>query len=475
MCSKRAEGASLLRRMIVVATTALVGISLAAGALTFTVSWRYLMHRAVSVIGRLAADLQREYPVCGGDTPTFFRHMEIDAAEHDAARTFIVLSTPDGRALRATPMPERLKARILRAVRQGRRDHRFYTERASPDDRHVAVRLKSLALPDGNVVTVARDVTDIERYLLFLALVQGVAVVLGAFFTGLGVTLLATRFVRRLQAVAATAAAIEAGDWSRRVAEDARESREVRALVRAFNGMCEKNEKTLNELRVLTDNIAHDLRTPLTRLSMAAETVLTGGTLRDSLPERVHNEAQGMLEMINTMLEISQTGAKIDRSPRADVDLAALVRALGELYLPLAEQAGILLRVHAPEGGLVVSGHRAKLQQLVGNLLENALKYTPRGGRVDLALDGAPGGARLVVADTGCGIAAADLPHVYTRFWRADASRNLPGNGLGLALVKAIVTSYGGDIRCASTPGRGTVFTVDLPLGDERRRAPRRP
>lgn len=304
-----------------------------------------------------------------------------------------------------------------------------------------------------------------------------IAVRLPSFLAALGLLGLLFLVLRRLRdaaaarvavlvcatSVASTATAIAAGDWSRRVEEEKKESREVRALVRAFNGMCDKNEKTLNELRVLTDNIAHDLRTPLTRLSMAAETVLTGGTLRDPLPDRVLGEARGMLEMINTMLEISQTGAKIDRSPRTDLDFAHLVRDLGDFYQPLAEQAGLTLRVHVPERGLAFSGHRAKLQQLVGNLLENAIKYTPRGGRIDLSLDTLPEGVRLVVVDTGCGISAADLPHIYTRFWRADASRSLPGNGLGLALVKAIVTSYGGRLHCDSVPGQGSAFTVVLP------------
>lgn len=218
-----------------------------------------------------------------------------------------------------------------------------------------------------------------------------IAVRLPSFLAALGLLGLLFLVLRRLRdaaaarvavlvcatSVASTATAIAAGDWSRRVEEEKKESREVRALVRAFNGMCDKNEKTLNELRVLTDNIAHDLRTPLTRLSMAAETVLTGGTLRDPLPDRVLSEA--------------------------------------------------------------------------------------RGGRIDLSLDTLPEGVRLVVADTGCGISAADLPHIYTRFWRADASRSLPGNGLGLALVKAIVTSYGGRLHCDSVPGQGSAFTVVLP------------
>lgn len=463
MSSKRADGGPSLRRHIIAVTTATMGvIAIAVGVLTVTVSWQYHMRRVYAMVGRLTEDLRDEYRELGGGTPTFFEHMDIDADEHDSTRTFVVLSTADGRALRTTAMPERLKARILHAIRRGRRDHRFYTERASPEDRHVAVRMKTLALHDGNLITVARDVTDVERYLLFLALAQGVDILLATLLTGLVVTLVTARFVRRLNSVASTAAAIEAGDWGRRVAEDDGESREVRALVRAFNGMCDKNERTLNELRVLTDNMAHDLRTPLTRLSMAAEASLFDDTKRDGLPDRVLGEAHGMLEMINTLLDIAQTGARIDRSPRADLDLARLVRDLSALYQPLAEQRGLTLRVHAPEGEVAFSGHRAKLQQLVGNLLENAVKYTPRGGRIDVTLKGGVDGVTLAVADTGCGIAAADLPHIYTRFWRADASRTRPGNGLGLALVHAIVTSYGGSVRCDSTPGKGSVFTVRL-------------
>ena len=294
MSSKPADGYSLQRRMIAVTTATLCGIALTAGVLTFTVSWQYLMRRVYTMVDRLVEDLQDEYHELGGLTTEFAQHMDIDAAEHDVNRTFIVLSTRNGRELRATSMPERLKARILRAVHQGRREHRFYTERASPSDRHVAVRLKTLELNDGNLITVARDVTDIERYLLFLALTQGIAVILGAFFTGLGVTLIVTRFVRRLKAVASTATAIEAGDWSRRVEEEKKESREVRALVRAFNGMCDKNEKTLNELRVLTDNIAHDLRTPLTRLDARRELLWVGDDIvahvSSALPQVVDEE-----------------------------------------------------------------------------------------------------------------------------------------------------------------------------------------
>lgn len=463
MSSKSANGHSLKRRMIIAATASMCAIAVAVGALIVVVSWHYHMRHVYTMVGRLADDLKDEYRELNGMTQEFFRHMDIDADEHDINRTFIVLSTADGKELRTTAMPERLKSRILRAVKQGRREHRFYTERSSPTDRHVAVRLKSCKLYDGNFITVARDVTSIERYLLFLTITQGVAILLSTILTCFAVTLIVSRFVRRLKSIASTATTIEAGDWSCRVTEDTNESREIQALVHAFNGMCDKNERTLNELRVLTDNIAHDLRTPLTRLSMAAETALFNETTRDQLPDKTLNETRNMLEMINTMLDIAQTGSKIDRSPRADIDVGDLVRNIGELYQPLADQVGLSISVRTPEKEVWFSGHRAKLQQLIGNLLENAIKYTPGGGRIELSLENSTECIKLSVSDTGCGIAAEDIPHIYTRFWRADSSRSRPGNGLGLALVHAIVTSYGGRIKCESTIGKGSTFTVFLP------------
>ena len=111
-----------------------------------------------------------------------------------------------------------------------------------------------------------------------------------------------------------------------------------------------------------------------------------------------------------------------------------------------------------PDAPLYVSAHKGRLQQMLGNLLDNALKFTPKGGRIEVRLASNP--FSLSVANTGPGIPAADIPHVFKRFWRGDGSRSLPGNGLGLALVKAIVTSYGGSVKCESTPGEWTVFTV---------------
>jgi len=227
--------------------------------------------------------------------------------------------------------------------------------------------------------------------------------------------------------------------------------------------MCDQNEKTLTELKTLTDDIAHDLRTPLTRLRTAAEFAAMGGELKRPLAEMLFEQSSDMLELINTMLEISQTGCRIDRTPREEIDLCAFMRETADLYSTVLDDQGLRLTLDLPDAPVVFSGHRGRMQRLVGNLLDNAIKYTPRGGAISISLVREGSAAVIRVADTGCGISADDLPHVFHRFWRSDASRSLPGNGLGLALAKAIVTSYAGAITCDSSPGRGTVFTISLP------------
>ena len=188
-----------------------------------------------------------------------------------------------------------------------------------------------------------------------------------------------------------------------------------------------------------------------------------GGELKRPLPEMLFEQSSDMLELINTMLEISQTGCQIDRTPREDVDLCAFLRDLADLYATVLDDQGLSLSLDLPKDAVVFSGHRGRLQRLLGNLLDNAIKFTPRGGKLSVALARTDDGIVLRVSDTGCGIAPEDLPHIFRRFWRSDSSRSLPGNGLGLALVKAIVTSYAGSISCASVPGQGTSFTIVFP------------
>ena len=236
------------------------------------------------------------------------------------------------------------------------------------------------------------------------------------------------------------------------------------AFFLAYRSIRRRHAKAMQELHDLSDDIAHDLRTPLARMHAQAELAAMGDVSAAELAAGVAEETSSMLELINTMLDLSQTGARIERSPRMDVDLAAIVRQMTEFYASVAEDKGVAFILDLPEGEIVRSAHKAKLQQLVGNLLDNAVKFTPSGGTVSVTLTKEPdtGLARLAVSDTGIGISEEDQPNLFKRFWRSDASRSLPGNGLGLAVVKAIVTSYGGTITCTSRPGVGTTFVVKL-------------
>ena len=236
------------------------------------------------------------------------------------------------------------------------------------------------------------------------------------------------------------------------------------AFFLAYRSIRRRHAKAMQELHDLSDDIAHDLRTPLARMHAQAELAAMGDVSAAELAAGVAEETSSMLELINTMLDLSQTGARIERSPRMDVDLAAIVRQMTEFYASVAEDKGVAFILDLPEGEIVRSAHKAKLQQLVGNLLDNAVKFTPGGGTVSVTLTKEPetGLARLAVSDTGIGISEEDQPNLFKRFWRSDASRSLPGNGLGLAVVKAIVTSYGGSVTCTSRPGVGTTFVVKL-------------
>ena len=236
------------------------------------------------------------------------------------------------------------------------------------------------------------------------------------------------------------------------------------AFFLAYRSIRRRHAKAMQELHDLSDDIAHDLRTPLARMHAQAELAAMGEVSAQELATGVAEETTSMLELINTMLDLSQTGARIERSPRMDVDLAAIVRQMTEFYASVAEDKRVAFVLDLPEGEIVRSAHKAKLQQLVGNLLDNAVKFTPSGGTVSVTLTKEPetGLARLAVSDTGIGISDEDKPNLFKRFWRSDASRSLPGNGLGLAVVKAIVTSYGGSVTCTSRPGVGTTFVVKL-------------
>jgi heavy metal sensor kinase len=248
---------------------------------------------------------------------------------------------------------------------------------------------------------------------------------------------------------------------------------ELGRLAATLNQMWTRLERSFAALRRFTADASHELKTPLTVVRAGVERAIT----RPGQPPEILAPLEETLQEVNRMTELLDSLLTLARADegRADlhkepVDLREIIEEAGETGELLAEHAGVGMEIHLPAEPVVVPVDRSRIRQLALNLIENAVKYTPRGGNVSVELGSHNGRAVFSVADTGIGIAAGDLPHVFDRFWRADSARTRTseraGTGLGLAICKWIAEAHGGTIEVQSRPGRGTTFTVGLPRGE---------
>lgn len=314
---------------------------------------------------------------------------------------------------------------------------------------------------DGNILVIGAHMHPFNKYtvnLLYSILATLGLSLLVSIFSG---RFIADKFVCGIKRITDSARKIEYGNYSERV-EHGTEGAEIDSLVDAFNDMTNNTEKLLSELKTISDNMAHDLRTPITRMRGMAEMSL-GNSKDNELASDVAEECANMLTMINAMLEITQAEFNINAADYETLDFARIAHDALELLSTVADDKGVAIKADIPEKPLMFSGDKIKLQRLLANLLDNAIKFTPSGGTVSFILKQSQSDIVLSIADTGCGIPEKDQGRVFERFYRSDSSRNIPGNGLGLSLVKAIVDSYGGEISFTSEEGRGTVFTLKLP------------
>jgi signal transduction histidine kinase len=283
-------------------------------------------------------------------------------------------------------------------------------------------------------------------------------------FGGLIGWFMARRALLGVEEVTQTAEDISKGAIERRVPLRARGA-EIDRLATAFNNMLERIHSLICGMREITDNIAHDLRSPITRIRGVAEMTLTSGKSvgeYENMAANTIEECDRLLEMIETMLAISELEAGAGSLAMGEVDMAGVVEDACELFQPLAEDKGLTIVTEVPTSSRVY-GDIQKLQRLVANLLDNAIKYTPHEGNVTVSIDGDEAQVLLLVKDTGVGISGDDLANVFERFYRCDPSRSGAGVGLGLSLVMAIVRSHGGEVAVTSSPGKGSTFTVSLP------------
>ncbi len=310
------------------------------------------------------------------------------------------------------------------------------------ETREHEMRARYFALPGGYQMLVGHDVQERQdvKSLMMRGLIAAVVLTLllglgGGFWMG-------RRILAQAGAISAVATQIMRGDLSQRLpVRDADD--EINTLAREINTMLDKIEQLTLGMRTVLDSAAHDLRTPLNRLQASAEgamSTLTPGSAERRVLERVTTEVDRMRSTLDALLRIAL--AETGTVAREQVDLSELVGSVVELYAPVSEERGIVLE-SSVAAGAQVQGNRQLLAQALANLLDNAIKFTPDGGHIRVALDGSGSAPQVIVEDNGPGIPADKREIVLGRRVRLDEARNFPGSGLGLSLVAAVTKLHG--------------------------------
>lgn len=338
-------------------------------------------------------------------------------------------------------------------------------ETVSLDGRRDQVRILYALIGPGVILQIGQSMENYARIIdAFRGIFLTTMALLIALATGVG-WFMARRAVSGVEAITRTARSISGGTLEKRVPVKSRGD-EIDQLAVTFNQMLDRIQTLVTEIRQMGDNIAHDLKSPLTRIrGMAEITLTTGESLSEyqTMAASAIEDCDRLLDMINTMLMISKTQAGVDQPDREKIDLSHLVRDACALFETMAEDKGLTLVRDIPEN-CDIFGDVRSIQRMLSNLLDNAIKYTASGGTVQMLVSECTENTlTITVQDTGIGISEADIPHIFERFYRCDRSRSEAGTGLGLSLALAIARAHGGDITVDSRPGQGSAFTVTLP------------
>ncbi|MGH8560042.1 MAG: ATP-binding protein [Methylococcales bacterium] len=321
-------------------------------------------------------------------------------------------------------------------------------------------RARSFRLAEGFFLLVGRDLHDLgmSKNAIARTLTWGLAI--AAIMALLGGLAMTRRLLRRIEMINQTSNEIINGDLSRRIPTD-NTGDDFDQLSTNLNTMLDRIEELMEGVRRVSDNIAHDLRTPLARLRNHLDELRHDFKNQDDVEQAIQ-EADGLLATFNALLRIARIEYERQPDCLVDVDLGALIRDAADLYEPLAEEKSQILTLSIPGSETLVKGDRGLLSQLVANILDNAVKYTPTDGTIQINLLITLNNVRLIIADSGSGIPVNQREKVFQRFYRLESSRSSPGNGLGLSLVAAVAALHIARIRLEDNrPGLRVI--IDFP------------
>ncbi|MGD9160992.1 MAG: ATP-binding protein [Desulfobacteraceae bacterium] len=340
----------------------------------------------------------------------------------------------------------------------------IFFETTSLPQRQYKARVLYSRLGKDFILQIMRSREDIDKFIAVFR--QIFLITMGFLFIVSTVAgwFMAKRALTGVEEVTQIALQVADGEFDKRVKATGH-GEEIERLAITFNNMLEKIQILITDIKEITDNIAHDLRSPVTRIRGIVETTLMTANPDpeyESMAGSIIEECDGLLIMINTMLAISEAEAGVSKLNISDIDLSKIISEACDLFQPIAEDKKIEMKQEM-EGNTIIQGDNEKIQRAVANLLDNALKYTPEGGTIVISSKQNPKEVSVSIKDTGIGISEEDLPKIFNRFYRCDESRSLQGVGLGLSLAKAIVRIHHGDIFVSSSPGEGSIFTFTIP------------
>jgi two-component system heavy metal sensor histidine kinase CusS len=404
----------------------------------------------------------------GGDSHALHEEVEIDSAVRRYQKFYVRVLDSSGKALSTTPGMNRDLSASRITQEASRHPGIFWIDSPSGETYRalVATVPRDSTGRDLWTVQAAVDLTQ-EQIILGRQRVWMWAVLAAAliFCPAVGFAI-ARRGTAPLKEVAETARRIGSSTLNERIQAEGYPV-EVRILATAFNAMLERLEESFARLSRFSADIAHELRTPVNNIRGEAEVTLARARTPEEYVEVLGScleESVRLSELVESLLFLARSESPGDHLKRTPEHVGRLLTDLRDYYEATATEMGVTLAASA-EDGMVAVVDRALLQRALGNLVSNALAHCSAGNGIWLSAQRQDGKIRLDIRDTGAGISADALPHVFDRFYRADParSRNSGGTGLGLAIVKQIVVLHGGEVQIASDPGRGTTVSVVLP------------